>query len=139
MLKRANVSPVFKKKDRLCIENYRPVSILPTISKIFEIVISEQITCYFDHIFDSRLAAFRKGYSCEHVLIRLVEDRRKALDKGLTVGTVLTDMTFDAMPHDLLLANLSAYGWSSEAVKFLQSYLLDRKQRVKIDDKFSHG
>ena len=78
-------------------------------------------------------------YSCEHVLIRLVEDWRKALDKGLIVGTVLTDLSkaFDAMPHDLLLAKLSAYGWSSEAVKFLHSYLLDRKQRVKIDDKFS--
>ena len=139
LLKKANVTPVFKKKDRLCVENYRPVSILPTVSKTFERVISEQVVTCFDPIFDCRLAAFRNGYSCEHVLVRLVEDWRKALDEGLIVGTILTDVSkaFDAMPHDLLLAKLYAFNWSSKAVKFLHSYLLNREQRVKIDNNFS--
>ena len=78
MLKKANVTPVFKKKDRLCVEHYRPVSILPTLSNIFEGVISEQVVTYFDPIFDCRLAVFRNGYSCEHVLVPLIEDWRKA-------------------------------------------------------------
>ena len=69
----------------------------------------------------------------------MVEDWRKALDEGLIVGTILTDLSkaFDAMPHDLLLAKLYAYNWFSNAVKFLHSYLLAiREQRVKIDNNF---
>jgi hypothetical protein len=138
-LKNANVSPVFKKKDRLIVDNYRPVSILPTMSKIFERAMSDQIVSYFDNIFDDRLAAFRSGYSCQHVLMKLVEDWRKALDGGQIVGTILMDLSkaFDAMPHDLLLAKLNAYGWTDDAIKFMSSYLSNRRQRVKINDVYS--
>ena len=80
MLKKVNVTPVLKKKDRLCVENYRQVSILQTISKIFERVISEQVVTYFDPLFYCRLTAFRNGYSCV-IVVRLVDDCRMALDR----------------------------------------------------------
>ena len=137
--KLANVTPVFKKKDKLEVGNYRPVSILPTMSKIFEGVLCDQIAAYFRNIFHDRLAAFRPGFGCEHVLMRLVEDWRKALDKGQLVGAMLMDLSkaFDAMPHDLLLAKLKAYGWSDKSVLLIGDYLSNRKQRVKVTDTFS--
>ena len=73
-LKLANVSPVFKKKDNLDKVNYRPVSILPAISKIYEGLLAEQMTCHFQGIFDNYLLAFRKTYGCQSILLKLVED-----------------------------------------------------------------
>ncbi|KAL9961770.1 hypothetical protein ACROYT_G030788 [Oculina patagonica] len=78
--------------------------------------------------------AYRKGYSCECVLLRLVEDWRRALDKKCVVGTVVMDLSkaFDIIPHDLLLAKLAAYGISPHSLNVLRSYLHDRRQRVRI-------
>ena len=66
-LKLANVSPVFKKKDNLDKVNYRPVSILPAISKIYEGLLAEQMTCHFQGIFDNYLSAFRNTYGCQSI------------------------------------------------------------------------
>ena len=109
--------------------NYRPVAILPTKSKIFELVLCDQIAAYFRNIFHDRLAAFRPGFGCEHVLMRLVEDWRKALYKGQLVGAMLMDLSkaFDAMPHDLLVAKLKAYGWSDKSVLLIGDYLSNHK------------
>ena len=85
------------------------------------------------------MAAFRPGFGCDHVLMRLVEDWRKAVDKGQLVGAMLIDLSkaFDAMPHDLLVAKLKAYGWSDKSVLLIGDYLSNRKQRVKVTDTFS--
>ena len=64
-MKRAEVSPIFKKNDNLCKMNYRPVSILTCISKIFESLINEQLSAHFISIFHDYLSAYRKGYSCQ--------------------------------------------------------------------------
>ena len=64
-LKRAQVTPVFKKADNLSKENYRPVSILPCLSKIFERVIANRLNEYFEGIFHESLSVFRSGYSCQ--------------------------------------------------------------------------
>ena len=68
-LKMAEISPVFKKKDNLDKQNYRSVNILTTISKVFERIISDQLTSYFIQILDSKLSAYRSGYSCQHVIL----------------------------------------------------------------------
>ena len=67
------------------------------------------------------------------------EDRCKALDNGQIIGTVTIDLSeaFDCMPHGLLIAKLKTYGFSENACKFLKSYLVNRKQRVKIGNHFS--
>ena len=72
-LKKADVTPVFKKADRLSKENYRPVSILPRLSKVYEKVLAIQLGEYFGNIFDQALSAFRSGYSCQYTLLSLVE------------------------------------------------------------------
>ena len=111
-LKQAQVIPIFKKKDPLDKQNYRPVSILPTISKLYERTIHDQLTEFFDNIFSLFLAAFRKGFGCQTTLLRLIEDWKTSLDQHTSVAAILMDLSkaFDCLPHELLLAKLEAYG-----------------------------
>ena len=129
-----SVIVIFKKKDPLDKQNYRPVSILPTISKIYERAIHDQLTTFFDNIFSPFLAAFRRGFGCQTTLLRLVEDWKMALDQHKCVAAILMDLSkaFDCLPHGLLLAKLEAYGLSGRAVELLGSYLRDRQQRIKL-------
>ena len=138
-LKKANVLPVYKKGDSLNKSNYRPVSILSSISKIFESVLNEQMTNFFKDILNSLLCAFRKNYSCQSLLIKIIEDWKLALDKHESVGVILMDLSkaFDCLPHDLLLCKLKSYGFSDNACKLMGSYLTDREQRVKYGGSFS--
>ena len=133
-LKRAQVIPLFKKKDPLNKENYRPVSILPTLSKVYERVMHDQLTEHFDRIFNPFLAAFRKGFGCQSTLLRLLEDWRMALDRHECAAAILMDLSkaFDCLPHRLLVAKLKAYGLSTGAVDLLDSYLSGRKQQVRL-------
>ena len=85
------------------------------------------------------MAAYREKYSTNHVLIRLIENWKKALDEKFLVGTVLMDLSkaFDCIPHDLLIAKLHAYGFSLKTVTFVYSYLKRRKQKVKVSNVLS--
>jgi retron-type reverse transcriptase len=80
-LKEAQVVPLHKKNNPLDKKNYRPVSILPTISKVYEMVLSDQLTDLFENIFHAFLCAFRKGHGCQTTFLRLLEDWKTALDK----------------------------------------------------------
>ena len=138
-LKKAVVTPVFKKSDPLEKSNYRPVSVLTGIAKIFEAVICDQMTMHFDTFLSSSLAAYRKSYSCEDVLLKSIEDWREALDRSHFVGCMSMDLSkaFDSLPHNLLLAKLLTYGMSECAVELIRSYLTDRPQCVKIGNDYS--
>ena len=138
-MKMADISPIFKKLDNLCKNNYRSVNILSVFSKLFESIMAEQLTAYFENILSHLVSAYRKGYSCQHVILRLTELWRKALDDNNYVGTIAMDLSkaFDCMPHGLLVAKLHAYGVSSKACLFLADYLTNRKQRVKVMDTYS--
>jgi hypothetical protein len=133
-LKQAQVIPILKKNDPMNKENYRPVSILPTVSKLFERIIHNQLSGYFEQHFNPYLAAFRQGYGCQSVLLRLLEDWRQALDNKKYVGAILMDLSkaFDCIPHNLLICKLKAYGIDDNAANLVCSYLSDRKQRMKI-------
>ncbi|XP_060075891.1 uncharacterized protein LOC132555559 [Ylistrum balloti] len=136
-LKMAQVVPVYKKKDAMDKQNYRPVSILPCISKKFERSMSDQLVQYFSNIFNSFLAAFRPGFGCQSTLMRLAEDWRKALDNQEYVAAILMDLSkaFDCLPHDLLLRKLEVYGLSSGSVDLVSNYLSDRIQQVRLGSK----
>ncbi len=133
-LKHAEISPIFKKEDNMNKKNFRPVSILVCQSKLFESFISDQLMDFFVIKLSQYLAAYRKGYSTQHVLMKALEDWKLALDNKEHVGCVLMDLSkaFDALPHCLLLAKLKAYGVSESACLLILSYLSMRKQRVKI-------
>ena len=115
-LKIAQVVPVHKKNSTLSKGNYRPVSVLPAISKFFERAVYIQITEFFDNCFNIFLSAFRDGYSCQDTLIRIVEDWRISLDDNNYVAAILMDLSkaFDCLPHDLLLLNIKAMGYQTK-------------------------
>ena len=132
--KMAEVIPLFKKDDNLIMKNYRPVSILPSLSKVLEKIIHLQLQPFVDEVLDSRMSAYRKGYSCQHVLIDLIERWKKGLDNKGHAGAILMDLSkaFDCLPPQLLIAKLKAYGLSRDSCALIWSYLSTRKQRVKL-------
>ena len=138
-LKYANVSPLFKKDDNTNKENYRPISILPTISKIFERIMFRQITTHVSDILSPYLCGFRKGYNTQHALLRLIDKINKSLDKKEKIGLFMMDLSkaFDCIPHELLIAKLHAYGFEKASLKLIYSYLKNRHQRVKINSTYS--
>ena len=140
-LKLADIVPVFKKKDPLNPENYRPISLLPVISKVFEKILHEQMSNYMDLKLSIYLCGFRKGYSTQHSLLNMIEKWKNWLDKkGGIIGSILMDLSkaYDCIPHDLLIAKLEAYGFSRKSLKLLNSYLNKRHQRVRVGSKFSN-
>ena len=90
-LKRANITPVHKKNDPLDKENYRPVSILPLLSKVYERAIFNQLSEYMEKILNKILCGFRKART-QHALIRLLQAWLKELDNSGNVGTILMDV-----------------------------------------------
>ena len=104
-LKYAEVSSIFKKSDKLNKENYRPISILRIISKVFERAFANQMTVFFDTIFNPLLSAYRLGYGCHDLLLKYIETWKSALDSNLYVGSVMMDLSkaFDCLPHKLLI------------------------------------
>ena len=101
-LKIAQVVPIHKQNSTLLKGNYRPVSILPTISKNFERAIDEQLVTFFYLHFNIYLSAFRSGYiynySCQDTLIRIIEDWKNLLDNNQYVAANLMDLS-KALPY----------------------------------------
>ena len=137
--KSAAISPIFKSVDRSIKSNFRPLSVLPTFSKIFENVIKDQISSYFENYLSVYLTAYRKNFSSQHMLIRLIESWKKQLDSSNVVGAVLMDLSkaFDCIPHDLLIAKLHAYGFDTSGLCYIYSYLKGRMQSVRINNVYS--
>ncbi len=127
-LKIAQVVPVHKKNSTLDKGNYRPVSILPIVSKIFERSINTQLTDFFNNHFNTFLSAFRPGYGCQSTLLKITEDWKKSLDENKYVAAILMDLSkaFDCLPHDLLIMKLGCYGVSDQALDLLSNYLSNR-------------
>ena len=135
-LKNADVIPVFKKKDRNNIENYRPVSILPNLSKIYERCLYDQ---YFSHILSKWQCGFRKSF--KHTRLSSGDDGKVAKIFGQSgiSGAILTDLSkaFDCILHELLIAKLAAYGFDYQSLRIMESFLSNKQQRTKINNAFS--
>ena len=133
-MKCAEVSPIFKKADNLSKSNYRPVSVLTVMSKVYESVMNDQLTDYFSNLFEELLSAFRKSFSCQSLLMKCIEDWKMSLDNNNIIGTLFMDLSkaFDCLSHSLLVAKLHAYGLDISACELIASYLSDRRQRVKL-------
>ena len=84
--------------------NYRPVSILPLISKVFETIMSKQLSIYFEEILSNSQCGFRKGFSTQHCLLLMLEKWKRAVDNNKVFGALLTDLSkaFDCISHDYL-------------------------------------
>ena len=128
-----------KKNETTNKENYRPISVLPLISKIFERIIHDQLSEYLEKYLNSILCRFRKVHYTQHALFKLLQTWQEELDKSGFVGTILMDLSkaYDCLPHDLLVAKLEPYGVGKAALNLISNYLSHWKQRIKISSSYS--
>jgi hypothetical protein len=138
-LKLADISPIHKKLQTVLKGNYRPISILPVVSKIFERIMDKQTNEYIDKYLSDYLCGYRKDYNAQYALLVLIEKWKKSLDEGKIAAGLLMDLSkaFDTINHKLLIAKLSAYGFDIASLEILYDYLSDRWQRTKINSSFS--
>lgn len=138
--KESLISPLLKKQslDPEVLNNYRPVSNLPFVSKVLEKVVASQISSYLDthglnEIFQS---AYKRHHSTETALLRVQNDILKAIDNNCSVILLMLDLSaaFDTVDHAILLHRLqSHFGITGNALKWFESYLSERHQCVYIN------
>ena len=138
-LKRSDVTPTYRAGDSTCKKNFQPISVLSTLSKIFERLMYSQMLPFIRPKLTNLLCGFREGYSTQHALLRLVETCKTCLDSDGVIRMVLTNLSkaYDCLHYDLLVAKLHAYGFSLSSLRMIYSYLTSRKQRVKINSTYS--
>ena len=133
-LKLAKVLPIYKSAEEHFTQNYRPISVLPYFSKIYERVIYNHLMQYInsnDILYDKHFG-FRKGHSTSHAIVTLVEKVSKALDTGKIVVGVYLDIrkAFDCVRHSTLLDKLHKIGIRGNLFCLIKSYLMSRTQYV---------
>ena len=148
LLKISKVIPIYKKEDDTMFSNYRPISLLPSISKIFEKVIMEQLTTYLNknNLIHKHQYGFRKNHSTEYASLHIVDYLNYEMDKNRTPTNIYLDLSkaFDSLSHYILLNKLQHYGLCDVALNLLKSYLTNRKQFVQYNEhssdmKYSHN
>jgi hypothetical protein len=137
-LKLAQVTPVFKSGNKQHIGNYRPVSVLPLFSKIFERVMYCRLLSFLTKhniLYDYQFG-FREKHSTNLALIHLVNKILQSWENGNIVIGLFLDLSkaFDTVNHDILLGKLCKYGIRGVALNWFRSYLSNRKQFVKINN-----
>ena len=133
--KKGEWNPAHKKNDRLDERNYRPTTLLSTVDKVFESMMSTQVNNHFDSKLNPCISAYRKKHSCETTLLRLTEDWKLAADSEQFIGILSTDMSkaFDSLHPSLMINKLKAYGFSEESLSLMRSYFSNRQNRVKLN------
>ena len=138
MLKTANVIPVFKKGDKTNLNNYRPISLLPVISKVFEKILNAQLTKIIDNGYiDDNQYGFRLAHSTEDAVLKFVDKIEQDLALGKHVATVYIDVSkaFDSCDHKILLKKIGRTGLDENGIKLMESYLKNRSQIVIVNRK----
>jgi hypothetical protein len=137
-LKYAEVKPLYKKVDKFEISNYRPISLLPTFSKIIEKIIHNRLYSHLNrnNILAKEQFGFRKESSTEMPTYNLLYNILTSLDKKGYVGAVFCDLqkAFDYVNHNVILEKVNFYGLSGSAIKVMTSYLENRYQRIIMKD-----
>ena len=136
-LKIAKVLPLFKQNDCMIMDNYRPISLLPAISKVFEEVVYNQLYTYFtsNNLLYKGQYGFREDHSTEMANIELVDRIIAALDdKKLPISIFMhLSKALDTLNHEILLCKLQYYGILCVALDWFNNYLTNRTQYVALD------
>ena len=142
-LKTAKVIPIHKGGDNQDLNNYRPISILNTISKIFEKVAKARLYKFLieNKILSNNQFGFREGLGTTDAITALTEFIVQTVDKGDKCLGVFLDLAkaFDSVPHDILLCKLSSVGINYTSLKWFDSYLANRIQSVTIQGRQSES
>lgn len=143
VLKIGKVTPIYKTGDKSDPSNYRPITVLPIISKIFEKVIQTRLNSFLNSInfISPAQYGFCAASSTEAACVNLLNDIQKGLDskKNIQIGLLFIDLSkaFDTVPHNLLLQKITKLGIKSKEFLLFESYLRDRQQFVKCNNVFS--
>jgi exonuclease III len=144
--KKANVRPLLKKPnlDKEVLNNYRPVSNLPFLSKILEKVVAKRLESHLSihRLHDNHQSAYRTGHSTETALLKVHHDITEALDNKCMTALVMLDLSaaFDVIDHGILQRRLEdSFGVTGSALTWIQSYLSDRSQCVAVGGSTSEG
>ena len=136
-LKEANVIPLFKAGNIMSVNNYRPVSMLPVFSKIFEKLMFNRLSEYlkWKNVLCVNQFGFREKHSSYMVLITLVDHLSEPLEKGDTVIGLFLNFSkaFDIVDHNILLLKLNHYGIKGLILDWFSDYLCNRRQYVTYD------
>ena len=136
--KTALVAPLHKDGPRDDVNNYRPIAVLPVLSKILERHVTKSLTNYLNenNLIFTYQSAFRENHSTETALIQLTDNLLFNMDNEKVTGMISIDFkkAFDLVNHEILLQKLQMYGLSDSAVKWFHSYLSDRQQCVKVNE-----
>ena len=140
-LKMAKITPVFKKGENNVFSNYRPISILPSVSKVFERVMHNQLHSFLTNskLYYNSQYGFRTSHSTELATLELIDRITHKMDLNEIPINIYLDLSkaFDTLNHEILLHKLQFYGIRNTSLKLLQSYLTNRQQFVSINDVFS--
>ena len=133
----ASVSPIYKKGSKLEPGNYRPVSLTCLLCKLMEKIIREHV---IEHLQVNKLISrqqhgFTKGRSCVTQLLDVMDSWTEILDEGGSIDIIHMDFmkAFDSVPHQRLLAKLSAHGIQGKVLEWTQAFLSEREQRVVVN------
>ena len=133
--KNARISPIPKVDQPKSEEHFRPISILPTLSKVFEKLVALQMTtfCESESVLRDTISSFRKGHSTNTVLMGMRDDLLRAMKKGEVTLMVLADFSkaFDTVNYKVLITKLSTLGFSKPFLRWLNSYLSDRSHSYR--------
>jgi hypothetical protein len=137
-LKLAKVVPVYKKDNENIFNNYRPISLLPSLSKIFERLMHNQLHEYFttNNLYLNSQYGFRSMHSTELATLELIDRNICNMDKNDTPINIYLDLSkaFDTIDHEILIQKLKHYGITGNSAQLLESYLTNRKQYVQFNN-----
>lgn len=140
--KSANISTIFKKGSKLDISNYRPISLTCICCKIMESIIRDEIFSFLmeNNLLSQTQFGFIKGRSTVLQLLKVLDEWTESLQSGGQIDVIYTDFekAFDKVPHKRLLSKLKSYKINGNIIEWIESFLLSRKQRVKINGVFSN-
>ena len=135
--KLAKVIPLLKKGDTMTPKNYRPVALLPIVSKILERVVFNQLVEYLDKngLLHPNHHGCRHDHSTATALIQMYDQWTEEVDQGNMVGVMMIDLSaaFDMVDHPLLLQKLQLFGLEDAALNWVSSYISGRSQSVIVD------
>ena len=139
--KQSRVTPIFKDGNRFETSNYRPISVIPAIMKIFERLIHNQLYEYLqvNNIMSQNQSGFRPGHSTQTCLLDVTDYLLKNTDKGMFTGAIFLDLkkAFDTVHHEMLINKLSKSGINGPELDWFKSYLSERYQVCKINEEQS--
>ena len=139
--KNADVVAIFKKGTRSDPGNYRPVSLTCVLCKVLENFVRDSVVNYMSdlNLYSDSQHGFRKKRSCVTQLLEVMEQLTNCFDDGYPVDMVYLDFrkAFDSVPHKRLLCKMKYYGISGKVIDWVEDFLSDRVQRVRVGREFS--